>query len=66
MRQIVLDTETGTWSHRRVSHPAEIGCIGAGKPAEAHGQSFHRYINPDREVDLGAIESAWNHQRVFG
>lgn len=55
MRQVVLDTETTglepTQGHRII----EIGCIEVidRKRTEA---SFHRYINPERDVEDGAYE----------
>lgn len=52
VRRIVLDTETTGLGvgHRTI----EIGCIEmiGRKPT---GRRFHRYINPEREVDLGAM-----------
>lgn len=54
MRQIVLDTETTglevTQGHRVI----EIGCIEL-KDRRPSGRSFHRYLQPDREVDPGAL-----------
>ena len=53
MRQIVLDTETTglevTHGHRII----EIGCVElvARRPT---GRHFHRYLNPEREIDEGA------------
>jgi DNA polymerase III subunit epsilon len=53
MRQIVLDTETTglevTQGHRII----EIGCVEL-RNRRATGRHFHRYLNPDREVDAGA------------
>lgn len=55
MRQIVLDTETTglepTEGHRII----EIGCyeLSYRRPT---GRTFHHYINPDREVDEGALD----------
>ena len=53
MRQIVLDTETtgleATQGHRII----EIGCVELIS-RRATGRHFHRYLNPEREVDEGA------------
>lgn len=52
-REIVLDTETTGIDPRAGHRVIEIGCI------ELHdrlptGRTFHRYLNPDREIDAGA------------
>ena len=53
MRQIVLDTETtgleAALGHRII----EIGCVELFS-RRATGRHFHRYLNPEREVDEGA------------
>ncbi|WP_455200083.1 DNA polymerase III subunit epsilon [Kaarinaea lacus] len=55
MRQIVLDTETTglepTQGHRII----EIGCVELIN-RQLTGNHYHQYINPDREVEEGAIE----------
>ena len=55
MRQVVLDTETTglEWSqdHRII----EIGCVELIN-RRLTGRHFHRYINPEREIDAGAME----------
>jgi DNA polymerase-3 subunit epsilon len=55
MRQIVLDTETTglevSLGHRII----EIGCVEL-ENRRLTGNHFHQYINPQREVDQGAIE----------
>lgn len=55
MRQIVLDTETTglEWSqdHRII----EIGCVELVN-RRLTGKHFHRYINPERDIDIGAME----------
>src|SRR5487761_2273971 len=53
MRQIVLDTETTGLEVEQHHRVIEIGCV------ELHnrrltGRSFHRYLNPERDVDEGA------------
>jgi len=54
MRSVVLDTETtgmpGTDGHRII----EIGCVEViGR--RLTGRHYHVYLQPDREVDEGAI-----------
>lgn len=55
MRQIVLDTETTGLEHSQGHRLIEVGCVELvnRKPT---GRHFHRYINPEREIDAGAIE----------
>jgi DNA polymerase-3 subunit epsilon len=55
MRQIVLDTETTGLSPEDGHRIIEIGCVELinRRPTSQH---FHRYINPKRAVDLGALE----------
>lgn len=55
MRQIVLDTETTGLEPSEGHRIIEIGCVELIN-RRATGNHFHRYINPDREVDAGAIE----------
>lgn len=53
MRQVVLDTET-TGLEARLGHRViEIGCveISGRRLTQRH---FHRYLNPEREIDEGA------------
>lgn len=55
MRQVVLDTETTgldpTEGHRII----EIGCVEViGR--RLTGNRFHVYLNPEREIDPGAVE----------
>jgi DNA polymerase III subunit epsilon len=54
MRQIVLDTETTGLEPELGHRVIEIGCV------ELHnrrttGRTFHRYLNPEREIDDGAL-----------
>jgi len=55
MRQIVLDTETTglevTQGHRII----EIGALELLE-RQPTGQQFHYYLNPEREVEAGAME----------
>ena len=55
MRQIVLDTETTGLSVEEGHRLIEIGCIEI-VDRRLTGRSFHRYLNPEREIDAGAIE----------
>jgi len=54
-RQIVLDTETTGLSVEDDHRIIEIGCIELRdrRPGE---DRFHCYLNPEREVDAGAVE----------
>ena len=55
MRQIVLDTETTglktTDGHRVI----EIGCLEM-IDRRLSGKHFHQYVNPEREIEDGALE----------
>ncbi|MCQ4346521.1 DNA polymerase III subunit epsilon [Pseudomonas stutzeri] len=54
MRYVVLDTETTGLEPRQGHRIIEIGCVELiGR--RLTGRHFHVYINPDREVDEGAI-----------
>ena len=55
MRQIVLDTETTGLEVSQGHRIIEIGCVELvnRKPT---GNHYHQYINPQREIDQGAIE----------
>jgi len=54
MRKIVLDTETTGLDFRTGDRVVEIGCVELlGR--QLTGQRFHAYINPEREIDAGAI-----------
>ena len=55
MRQIVLDTETTGLEHSQGHRLIEIGCVELVN-RRLTGRHFHRYINPEREIDAGAIE----------
>jgi len=55
MRQIVLDTETTGLEvelHHRI---IEIGCVELNN-RRLTGRAFHRYLNPERDIDEGALE----------
>ncbi len=53
MRQIVLDTETTGLSIKHGHRIIEIGCIELVN-RRVTGREFHRFLNPDRDIDEGA------------
>lgn len=55
MRQIVLDTET---TGLEVAHGHRVIEIAAVEVVNRRlsGRTFHRYVNPDRDIDRGAVE----------
>jgi len=55
MRQIVLDTETTGLEIEKNHRIIEIGCVELVN-RRITGQKFHRYLNPDRDIDKGAAE----------
>ena len=55
MRQIVLDTETTGLDPREGHRIIEIGCVELIN-RKLTDNRFHVYLNPDREIDQGAIE----------
>lgn len=54
MRQIILDTETTGLKPQDGHRIIEIGCVEL-VDRKLTGNHFHEYINPDREVDPGAL-----------
>lgn len=54
MRQIVLDTETTGLEAGRGHRIIEIGCVELIERRPT-GRTFHRYVNPERPIDPGAI-----------
>ncbi|RDI46062.1 DNA polymerase III subunit epsilon [Aquicella lusitana] len=54
MRQIVLDTETTGIKVEEGHRVIEIGCVEM-IDRKLTGNHFHRYINPEREVEAGAL-----------
>lgn len=54
MRQIVLDTETTGLEFARGDRVIEIGCVEL-RGRRLSGGRFHRYLNPEREVEAGAL-----------
>lgn len=55
MRQIVLDTETTGLDPAAGHRIIEIGCLELLN-RKTTGNRFHVYLNPEREVDAGAVE----------
>lgn len=55
MRQIVLDTETTGLDPQQGHRVIEIGCVEI-ESRRLTGNHFHRYLNPEREVDQAAVE----------
>ena len=55
MRKIVLDTETTGLEPSQGHRIVEIGCVEV-IDRQLTGNHYHQYINPDREVEEGAIE----------
>jgi DNA polymerase-3 subunit epsilon len=55
MRQVVLDTETTGLEPGEGHRLIEIGCIEI-LDRRITRNSFHTYVNPEREVDPGALE----------
>lgn len=52
-RRIFLDTETTGLEHRLGDRVIEVGCVELlGR--KLSGKRFHKYINPEREIDPGA------------
>ena len=54
MRQVVLDTETTGLDPTQGHRVIEIGCVEI-ENRRLTGRHFHCYINPDREIDEGAL-----------
>ncbi|HHL45510.1 MAG TPA: DNA polymerase III subunit epsilon, partial [Gammaproteobacteria bacterium] len=55
MRQIVLDTETTGLEPREGHRIIEIGCVELMRRRLTRN-NFHQYLQPDREIDAGAVE----------
>lgn len=54
VRQVVLDTETTGIRVEDNHRVIEIGCVELVN-RKLTGKHFHKYMNPDREVDAGAL-----------
>lgn len=55
MRQIILDTETTGLEPSEGHRIIEVGCVEL-VDRRFTGNNFHVYINPEREIDAGAIQ----------
>lgn len=55
MRQIVLDTETTGLEPSQGHRIIEIGCVELVN-RRLTGNNYHQYLNPDRQIDEGAME----------
>src|SRR5262249_10285212 len=55
MRQIVLDTEPTGLEPELGHRIIEIGCVEIVNRRHT-GRTFHHYLNPEREIDKGALE----------
>ena len=55
MRQIVLDTETTGLEPSEGHRIIEIGCVELIN-RRLTGNTYHQYLQPEREIDAGAIE----------
>jgi len=55
MRRIVLDTETTGLEHSEGHRIIEVACIEL-YDRRPTGRHFHRYVNPERAVDLAASQ----------
>ncbi len=55
MRQVVLDTETTGLEPQQGHRIIEIGCVELIDRRHT-GNRYHQYINPEREVEEGAVE----------
>lgn len=54
MREIALDTETTGFDPDQGDKIVEIGCVELMNHVPT-GKTWHHYINPEREIDAGAI-----------
>ena len=66
MRQVVLDTETTGLAVEEGHRIIEIGCVElVGRRLTE--RRFHRYINPERDIDAGAMQvHGITNERVAG
>ncbi len=55
MRQVILDTETTGLEPAQGHRIIEIGCVEMLN-RRLTGRRFHQYLQPDREIDAGAVE----------
>jgi DNA polymerase-3 subunit epsilon len=54
LREIVFDTETTGLDALRGDRLIEIGCVEIVNRIPT-GREFHRYLNPERDIDAGAV-----------
>jgi DNA polymerase III subunit epsilon len=54
MRQIILDTETTGLEPELGHRIIEIGCVEV-LHRRVTGRTFHRYVNPERDIEEGAL-----------
>jgi DNA polymerase-3 subunit epsilon len=55
MRQVVLDTETTGLEVSQGHRIIEIGCVEV-IDRRATGRHYHQYLNPEKQIDEGALE----------
>jgi DNA polymerase-3 subunit epsilon len=55
MRQVILDTETTGLEPSEGHRIIELGCVELVNRRPT-GNNYHQYVNPEREIDAGAIE----------
>ena len=55
MRQVVLDTETTGLEPEQGHRVIEVGCVELLN-RRLTGRRYHQYLQPDREIDDGAVE----------
>ncbi len=55
MRQIMLDTETTGIQVSEGHRVIEIGCVEV-LDRQVTGRTFHQYLNPQRDIEAGALE----------
>src|ERR1700749_2383587 len=55
MRQVVLDTETTGLEVEQEHRIIEIGCVELFN-RRLTGRKFHQYLNPERDIDEGAVQ----------
>src|SRR5215470_16198053 len=55
LREIVMDTETTGLDPANGDRLIEIGCVEIVNRIPT-GREFHRYLNPERDIDGGAVD----------
>ena len=55
MRQVILDTETTGLEPKQGHRIIEIGCVEVINRRKTDA-TFHRYLNPEREIEDGAFD----------